>query len=73
MRRTNLRTGSAQHRRRKDSRSQEMDARGPVELQIRGTTISYDELLVVLENIIIDNVASVPTARNRNLALQAVC
>ena len=35
--------------------------------RFRGTTMSYSELLVALENIIIDKVVSVPTARNRTL------
>ena len=33
--------------------------------RFRGTTMSYSELLVALENIITDKVAIVPTARNR--------
>ena len=33
--------------------------------RFRGTTMSYSELIVALENIIIDNVAMVPTARGR--------
>ena len=33
--------------------------------RFRGTTISYSELFVALENIIIDKAATVPTARNR--------
>ena len=33
--------------------------------RFRGTTMSYSELLVALENIIIDKVATVPTARSR--------
>ena len=32
--------------------------------RFRGTTISYSELLVALENIIVDKVATVPTGRN---------
>ena len=35
------------------------------------TTLSYDELLVVLENIIIDKVATVPTARHRKIDTSA--
>ena len=33
--------------------------------RFRGTTMSYSELIVALENIIIDKVAMVPTARGR--------
>ena len=33
--------------------------------RFRGTTMSYSELLVALENIIIDKVATVPTVRSR--------
>ena len=33
--------------------------------------MSYDELLVVLENIIIDKVATIPTARNRRIDTSA--
>ena len=33
--------------------------------RFRGTTMSYSELLVALENIILDRVVTVPTARNR--------
>ena len=39
--------------------------------RFRGTTISYDELLIALENIIIDKVATVPTARNRKIDTSA--
>ena len=34
--------------------------------RFRGTTMSYDELLIALENII-DKVATVPTVRNRKI------
>ena len=33
--------------------------------RLRGTTMSYSELLVALENIIVDKVATVPTVRSR--------
>ena len=33
--------------------------------RFRGTTMPYDELIIALENIIIDKVSTVPTARNR--------
>ena len=33
--------------------------------RFRGTTVSYEELLVALENIIIDKVSTVPPTRNR--------
>ena len=33
--------------------------------------MSYDELLIVLENIIIDKVVTVPTARNRKIDTSA--
>ena len=33
--------------------------------RFRGTTMSYSELIVALENIIVDKVATVPTARSR--------
>ena len=33
--------------------------------RFRGTTISYSELIVALENIIIDKVATVPSSKNR--------
>ena len=33
--------------------------------RFRGTTMSYSELIVALENIIADKVATVPTARSR--------
>ena len=35
--------------------------------RFRGSTMSNSELLVALENIIIDNVATIPTARNRTV------
>ena len=35
--------------------------------RFRGTTMSYSELLVALENIIIDKVATVPTAEKGRL------
>ena len=38
---------------------------------IRGTTLLYRELLVALENIITDRVATVPTARNRKIDASA--
>ena len=34
-------------------------------LRFRGTTMSYSEFIVALENIIVDKVATVPTARTR--------
>ena len=40
--------------------------------RLRGTTMSYDELLVALENIIIDKAATVPTARNRKIDTSAL-
>ena len=39
--------------------------------RFRGTTMSYDELLIALENIIVDKVATVPTARNRKIDTSA--
>ena len=39
--------------------------------RFRGTTMSYSELLVAPENIIIDNVATVPTARNSKIDTSA--
>ena len=33
--------------------------------RFRGTTMSYSELIVALENIIVDKVVTVPTARNK--------
>ena len=39
--------------------------------RFRGTTMSYSELLIALENIIIDKVVTVPTARNRNVDTNA--
>ena len=33
--------------------------------RFRGTAMSYDELIIALENIIIDNVSTVPTTRSR--------
>ena len=39
--------------------------------RFRGTTMSYSELLVALENIIIDKVATVPTARNKEIDTSA--
>ena len=39
--------------------------------RFRGTTMSYSELLVALENIIIDKVATVPTARNKKIDTSA--
>ena len=37
----------------------------------RGTTMSYSELLVALDSIIIGKVATVPTARNRKIDTSA--
>ena len=39
--------------------------------RFQGTTMPYSELLVALENIIIDKVATVPTARNRTVNTSA--
>ena len=39
--------------------------------RFRGMTMSYDEVLVALENIIIDKVDTVPTARNRKVDTSA--
>ena len=39
--------------------------------RFRGTTMSYSELLVAPKNIIIDNVAAFPTARNRKVDTSA--
>ena len=39
--------------------------------RFRGTTMSYSELFVALENIIIDKVATVPTARSRKIDTSA--
>ena len=39
--------------------------------RFRGTSMSYDELLIALENIIIDMVATVPTARIRKIDTSA--
>ena len=39
--------------------------------RFRGTSMSYSELLVALENILIDKVATVPTARNRKIDTSA--
>ena len=33
--------------------------------RFRGTTMSYNELIIALENIIVDKVVTVPTARNK--------
>ena len=33
--------------------------------RFRGTTMSYNELIIALENIIVDKVATVPTVRNK--------
>ena len=33
--------------------------------RFRGTTMSYSEIIIALENIIVDKVATVPTARSR--------
>ena len=39
--------------------------------RFRGTTMCYDELLIALEKIIIDNVATFLTARNRKVDTNA--
>ena len=39
--------------------------------RFRGTTMSCNELLIALENIIIDEVATVPTARNMKIDTSA--
>ena len=39
--------------------------------RFRRTAMSYNELLVALENIIIDKVATVPTARNKEIDTSA--
>ena len=39
--------------------------------RFRGTTMCYDELLIALEKIIIDNVATILTARNREVDTSA--
>ena len=33
--------------------------------RFRGTTVSYNELIIALENIIVDKVVTVPTVRNK--------
>ena len=40
-------------------------------LNFRLKTMSHDELLIALENIIVDKVANVPTARNRKIDTSA--
>ena len=39
--------------------------------RFRGTTMSHDELLIALENIFIDKVSTVPTARSRKIDTSA--
>ena len=39
--------------------------------RFQGTTMSWSELLVAMQNVIIDKVATVPTARSRNIDLSA--
>ena len=39
--------------------------------RLRGTSMSYDEFLIALENILIDKVATVPTARIRKIDTNA--
>ena len=43
-----------------------------LKFRLRGMTMSYDELLVASEKIIIDKVATVPTARNRKIDTSAL-
>ena len=40
--------------------------------RLRGTTMSYDELLVASEKFVIDKDATVPTARNRKIDTSAL-
>ena len=40
--------------------------------RFRGTTLDYEELLIALENIIIDKVATVLAARNRKIDTSAL-
>ena len=65
MRRTNSRTDTAQSEMKKRCTVKKLMPESLLTNRFRGTTMSYSELLVALENIVIDKVATVLAARNR--------